>query len=80
MSWQKHKQERTYCIEDFAIPADQRERKKDEKSIEYLDPARELRNLRYIKLTVTLTVIGSVWTIIKGLVKEPEEFEIGRWV
>ena len=49
---------------DFAVPADHV--KENEKRIEYLDLAREMKNLRDIKVTVIPIVIGALDTVTRG--------------
>ena len=55
---------------DFAIPADHRLKLKESKKRDkYLDPARELKKLWNMKVTVIPVVIGVFGTITKGLVE-----------
>ena len=64
---------------DFAAPADQRVKLKERKNRDkYLDHAREQKNKQTsnMKLTVIPTVIGSIGTVIKGLIKGLEDLEI----
>ena len=50
--------------------------KESEKRDKYLDPARELKKLWYMKLTVIPIVIGTLSTVTKGLVQGLEDLEI----
>ena len=60
---------------DFAVPRDHRVKIKQMRD-KQLDLAKELKNLREIKVTVISIVIGALGTIPKGLVKGLEDLEI----
>ena len=65
----KKKKKRLCKIVDFAVPADHRTKLKEcEKKDKFLDLARELKKLWYMKLTITPIVFGAFGTlrIIKG--------------
>ena len=65
-------------IVDFAVPSDHRIILKEcEKKYKYLDFARELKKLWNMEVTIVPIVIGALGTIIKGLLKRLEDFEIG---
>ena len=65
-----NKQKRTCRIVDFAIPAGHGVKlKESEKKDKYLDPARELRKLWNMKVTVIPIIVGSLGTVKRGLVK-----------
>ena len=69
---------RTCKIVDFAVPADHRIKLKEcEKKNKYLDLARELKKLWYMKVTIIPIVIGAFGTITKGLQKGLEDLEVG---
>ena len=62
---------------DFAVPADQRVKLKEgEKRDEYLDLARELKQLRHIKVTVIPIVNCLLSTVIERLIQKLEDLEI----
>ena len=66
---------------DFAIPADHRVKlKESEKKDKYIDPARELKKLWNMKVTVILIVTGALGTVAKELVLGLEEMQIRRRV
>ena len=59
------------------VPVDYRVKlKENEKKNEYLNLARELKKLRYLKATMILIVIGALGTVTKRLVQEVEDLEI----
>ena len=61
---------------DFGVPADHRVKlKESEKKDKYLDLARELKNLWYIRVTFIPLVIGALGTVTKGLLNGLEDFE-----
>ena len=63
---------------DFAVPADHRIKLKEcKKKEKYLDLARELKKLWYMKMTIIPIVIGAFGTITKGLLKGLEDLEVG---
>ena len=67
-----------FKIVDFAVPVDHRIiLKESEKKDKYLDLARKLKKLWNMKVTIVTIVIGALGTIIKGLLKGPEDLEIG---
>ena len=70
-----NKKKRICKIVDFAVPADHRINLKErEKKDKYLALARELKKLWNMNVTIVQIVIG---TIIKGLLKGLENFEVG---
>ena len=63
---QQKKKERKCWIVDFAVPADQRVKlRKSEKRDKYLDPARELKKLLNMNVTVIPIVTGALGTLTK---------------
>ena len=65
-------------VVDFAVPADHRIKlKESEKRDKYLDLARELKKLWNMKVTIIPVVIGAFGTVTKGLLKGPEDLEVG---
>ena len=55
---------------DFAIPTDHKEKiKESEKGDEYLDLARELKKLWYMKVTMIPVVNDGLRTIPNGLIR-----------
>ena len=63
-----NKKDKNCCMVDFAIPADDTVKiKESEKEDKYLDLARELRNLRGMRVTVIPIVIGVLGTVPKEL-------------
>ena len=55
---------------DFAVPANHKVKlKESEKKDKYLDLARELKKLWNMKVMVIPMVIGTLGTVIKGLVQ-----------
>ena len=69
---------RTCKIVDFAVPADHRIKLKEcEKKDKYLDLVRELKKLWNMQVTIIPIVIGAFGTVTKGLLKGPEDLEIG---
>ena len=76
-----NKKKRICKIVDFAVLADHRINLKEcEKKDKYLDLARELKKLWNMKVTIVPIVIGALGTITKGLLKGPEDLEVGRRV
>ena len=75
----KKKKKKKICkIVDFAVLDDNRiNLKESEKKDKYLDLARELKKLWNMKVTIVPNVIGALGTITKGLLKGPEDLEIG---
>ena len=62
----------------LAVPADHRiNLKEGEKKDKYLDPARELKKLWNMKVTIVPIVIGALGTITNGLLKSLEDLEVG---
>ena len=62
---------------DFAVLADHWVKlKENEKKDKYLDLARGLKNLWNMKVMVIPIVIRALGTVIKNLVKGPEDLEI----
>ena len=51
-----------------------------EKKDKYLDPAREMKKLWNMKITIMPIVIAALGTITKGLLKILKDLEIGRRV
>ena len=74
-----NQQKKRICkIVDFAVPADHRiNLKESEKKDKYLDLARELKKLWNMKVTIVPIVIGALGTIIRGLLKDLEDLEVG---
>ena len=70
---------RTCKIVDFAVPADHRIKLKEcQKKDMYLDLARELKKrLWNMQVTIIPIVIGAFGTVTKGLLKGPEDLEVG---
>ncbi len=65
-------------IVDFAVPVDHRINLKEfEKKDKYLDLARELKKLWNMQVTIIPIVIGAFGTVTKGLLRGPEDSEIG---
>ena len=63
---------------DFTVPADHRLKiKESETRGEYLNLARELRNLWNMKVTVISLVICALGTVLKDLRRRLEELEVG---
>ena len=77
MTFKKRKRirKRIYRRVDFAIQAGHRGEIKEGDN--YLNLARELRNLRNKMLIVKPVIIGALRTILKVFEKEQEELEIG---
>ena len=72
------KKKRICKIVDLAVPVDHRIKLKEcEKKDRYLNPARELKKLWNMKVTIVPIVIGAFATIIKGLLKGLEDLEVG---
>ena len=64
-------------IVDFAVPADHRLKLKEyENRDKYLDLARELKKLWNMKVTIIPIVIAAFGTVIKGLLKGLEDWEV----
>ena len=75
-----NKKKRNCQVVDFAVPGDHRIKPKEcEKKDNYLDPARELKKLRIMKVSIVPIVIGAFGTITKGLLKGLEVLEDGWW-
>ena len=69
----KKKREGICKIIDCAVPATNRIKLKEyEKKDKYLDPARELKKLWNMKVTIIPIVIGAFGTVTKGLLKGPD--------
>ena len=51
--------------------------KESERKDKYLDLARELKNLWNMKVTIVPIAIGPLGTVTKGLLKGPEDLEVG---
>ena len=65
-------------IVEFAVPADHRIKLKEyEKKEKYLNLARELKKLWNMKVTIIPIVISAFCTVTKGLLKGPEDLEVG---
>ena len=63
---------------DFAVPADHRiKMKENEKKDKYLDLAKELKKLWYMKVTIIPIVIGAFDIVTKELSKGLEDLEVG---
>ena len=78
-----NQQKKITCkIVDFAVPANHTIKLKEcEKKDKYRDLARELKKLRNIKVKIIPIVIGTFWTVTKGLLKGLEDLEVsGRVV
>ena len=72
---------REFAIVDFDVPADHRIKlKESEKKYEYLDLARELKKLWNMMMAIIPIVIGAFSTVIKWLLKELEDLEVGGGV
>ena len=72
-----NKKKRTCTIVDFVLPADNRIKlKESEKNDKYLDPARELKKLWNMKVTIILIVTGAFGTVRKGLLKGLVDLEV----
>ena len=75
------KKKRICKIVSFADLADHRIKLKEcEKKDKYLDLARELKKLWYMKGTIIPIVIGAFSTITKGLLKGLEDLEVSGQV
>ena len=73
----KKKKKRICKIVNFAVPADHRIKLKEcEKKDKYLDPARKLKRLWNMKVTIVPIVIGAFVTITEGLLKGLEDLEV----
>ena len=71
----------TWNIVDFAVPVDHRIKLKEfDKRDKYLDLARELKKLWYMKVTIIPIVIGALGTITKGSVRGLENLKIPGWM
>ena len=63
-----NKKKRICKIINFTVPADHRIKlKESEKKDKYLNPARELKKLQNMKVTIIPIVIGAFVTVSKGL-------------
>ena len=68
-------------IVNFAVPADHRIKVKEcEKRDKYLDLAKELKKLWSLKMTIIPIGISAFGTVTKGLLKGPEDLEVGSRV
>ena len=66
---------------EFAVPGDQVVKLKEcEKRDKYLDPARKLKKMRNLKVTIIPIVVGALGTVTKGLVQGLEDLEIREWM
>ena len=75
---QKKKEKKTCKIVDFAGPADHRIKlKRSKKKDKYLDLDWKLNKQWNMKVTIIPIVIGVFGTVIKGLLKELEDLEVG---
>ena len=75
------KKKRICKIVDFADPVDHKIKLKEcEKKDKYLEPARELKKLWNMKVTIIIFVIGAFVTLTKGLLKGLEDLEVGGQV
>ena len=73
-----HQKKRTWKIVDFAVPAGHWVRlKESEKKDKYFYLAREWKKLWNMMVTIIPIVIGAFGTVIKGLLKELGDLEIG---
>ena len=73
-----NKKRRTCKIVDFTVQADHRIKlKESEMENKYLDPARELKKLWNMLVTIILIVIGAFCTVTKGLLKGLEDLDVG---
>ena len=73
----KEKKKKICKIVDFVISADHRIKLKEcEKRDKYLDLARELKK-NDMKVTIIPIAIGAFGTVTKGLLKVPEDLEVG---
>ena len=73
------KKKRTCSIVKFAVPVDHRLKiKKCEKRDKYLHLAREQRKLWNMRVTAISIIIGALRTVLKGLERGLENFEIWR--
>ena len=74
----KKKKKRIRKIVDFAVSADHSIKLKEcQQKDKYLDLARELKKLWNMKVTIVQIVIDAFGTITKGLLKGPEDLEVG---
>ena len=68
-------------IVDFAVPADHRIKLKEcEMKDKFLDLGGELKKLWKMKVTMVPIVIGAFGSVSKGLLKGPEDLEVGERV
>ena len=74
------KKKRTCKIVDFAVPVDHRINLRECEKDKYIDLARELKKLWNMKVVIVPIVIGAFGTITKGLLKGPEDSEVGGQV
>ena len=75
---QQQKKKKICKIVDFAVPADHRIKLKEcEKKDKYLDLARELKKLWYMKVTIISIVIGALGTVTKELLKGLDDLKDG---
>ena len=65
-------------IVDFAVPTDHKVKlKESEKTDNYKDLARELKNLWNLKVTIIPVIIGALVTVTKRLVHGLKDLKIG---
>ena len=63
---------------DFALSADHRIKLKEcKKKVKYLDLAKELKKLWYMKVTIVLNMMGAFITVTKRLLKRLEDLQSG---
>ena len=74
----QQKKKKICKVVDFAVPADHWIKlKESEKRDKYLDLARELKNLRNMKVKIIPIVIGAFGTVTKEILKGLEDLEVG---
>ena len=71
-----NKKERTCKIVVIAVPADIKEKLKENEKDKYRDLAWELKKLWNMKVTIILIVIYSFGTVTKRLLKGPEDLKL----
>ena len=72
------KKKRICKIVDFALPADHWIKLKEcEKKDRYLNLASELKKRKTLKVSIVPIVIGAFGTVTEGLLKGPEDLEVG---
>ena len=73
-----NKKKRTCKIVVYDVPGEHRIKLKEcEKKNKYLDLVRELKKLWNMKVTIVPYVIGGFSTVTEGLLKGPEDLEVG---